>query len=74
MLEGTFLIAAAQIMYYLLLITLHYIHSMYMYIALVIWKEKTLKCLCFLFYRNGKVKYKYGGENSKDGIIKWLRK
>ena len=29
---------------------------------------------CVFFFRNGKVKYKFGGENSKDGIIKWLKK
>lgn len=28
----------------------------------------------FLHFRNGKMKYKYGGENNKDGLIKWLRK
>lgn len=29
--------------------------------------------LCFIF-RNGVVKYNYGGENSKDGLIQWIKR
>ena len=53
-------------------ITLHLFH-VYVY-CIGNMEEKNPKMPVFLFYRNGKVKYKYGGENSKDGIIKWLRK